>query len=925
MTSQFLSRLLSSNHGSPSIYETFRELDEHDSDSSDLENQAGMARRRERDLQRHPEPLLSPTFTESQQNPYLGASIRPKKVGRRRDRSLYSPNPQTPEQSRPPINPLEADDVDDDVPPSLLTEDHKGLPTPVDDGEGGEQDPLAGQRPTSSGSERARWQATQQQQRLYQDSPSLITTSERTHPIRNPLTMIDPKEQALWRWANVENLDNFLRDVYRYYLGKGIWSILLSRILNLLTLLFVVGFGTFLTSCIDYKKIPNSKVMADILVPQCTKNMSGFSNFLIWLFVFMWIFKLFEYTYKIRELKHMHDFYHHLLDIPDKDIQTISWQEVVKRLMALRDANLSTAAVHPERRRRLLKSQSKQRMDAHDIANRLMRRENFLVALVNKDVLDLTLPIPLLRNHQFFSKTLEWNLSLSILDFVFDETGQVRPVFLRDSNRRELSKALRTRFFVYGLINVACAPFIVAYLAFYSFFRYFNEFQRNPSRLGSRQYTPLAKWKFREFNELWHLFDRRINMSYPFASRYVDQFPKEKTVQFARFVAFVFGALASVLAAASLLDPELFLGFEITPERTVLFYLGIFGAIWATARGSVPEENLVFDPEYSLNNVIEYTHYLPNSWKGRLHSDEVRQEFARLYQMKVLIFIEELLGVLITPFILWFSLPSRSDRIVDFFREFTVHIDGLGYVCSFAVFDFKKGGNVTTPHQGSKAPNNDLRDEFYSTKDNKMLASYYGFIDNYVTNPKTGVHFPQQSQRRQFHPPPQFPPMISPKAKAEIHEASSSRPSSRQPKAGQSGVLSARTPRFAAINSHYSPVTSILLDPTHQPMPSSLKAMGTASHLSRSRKLQPITTDIMEGEEEDEVDARTPLRAEASGGVAFESELGESWKTTRAGAQSEEADREGASVIDGRGPGVLDLVYQFSKAQTEGRGAGVNI
>jgi len=36
-------------------------------------------------------------------------------------------------------------------------------------------------------------------------------------------------------------------------------------------------------------------------------------------------------------------------------------------------------------------------------------------------------------------------------------------------------------------------------------------------------------------------------MSYPFASRYLDQFPKVKTEKVARFVAFVAGAIASVL------------------------------------------------------------------------------------------------------------------------------------------------------------------------------------------------------------------------------------------------------------------------------------------------------------------------------------------------------------------------------------------
>lgn len=188
------------------------------------------------------------------------------------------------------------------------------------------------------------------------------------------------------------------------------------------------------------------------------------------------------------------------------------------------------------------------------------------------------------------------------------------------------------------------------------------------------------------------MFQRRIDMSYPFASRYIDQFPKDKTVQFARFIAFIAGGLGAVLAIASLLDPDVFFGFEITHDRTVLFYLGILGTIWAVTRGIVPEENLVFDPEFAIQNVIDYTHYQPAHWKGRLHSDDIRQEFAQLYRPKVLNFLEEILSIIFTPFILWFSLPRCSARLVDFFREFTVHVDGLGYVCSFALFEFQKGG-----------------------------------------------------------------------------------------------------------------------------------------------------------------------------------------------------------------------------------------
>lgn len=431
----------------------------------------------------------------------------------------------------------------------------------------------------------------------------------------------------MWRWSNVANLDKFLGEVYAYYRGHGIWSIMLARGIKLCTGAFVIGFTVFLKACVDYKKIPRSKALSEVLVPQCTKRMSVGENILLWFAAFLWIWYLIQYTIDLKRLWHFHEFFHHLLEVPDKDLQTVSWQEIVAKLMRLRDINPRTAQNIPARNRKFIGSQSKQRMDAHDIANRLMRRENYLIALFNKDILDLTLPLPLLRHRQFFSRTVEWNISLCVLDFVFDEQGQVRPMFLRETYRRELVEALRNRFRTFAIFNIVCAPFIVAYSFIMFFFTYFTEYQRNPSQLGSRSYTPLAEWKFREFNELAHLFERRARMSYPFAQRYLDQFPKDKTNQLFEFIAFIAGALAAVLAVASILDPEMFLGFEITQDRTVLFYFGILGTIWAVARGAVQEETMVSDPEFVFREVIKFTHYNPAHWHGRLHTDEVRRDF----------------------------------------------------------------------------------------------------------------------------------------------------------------------------------------------------------------------------------------------------------------------------------------------------------
>lgn len=953
MSSNILSRFLPPT-GSPSVYETIRQHDAA-SDSSDLEERAGMVQgeaQQEHFTDRELEEALADAEASEMTSP--SAAL----LGQDHSRNVTAESYASPFRSygRKPSRPrwmmqtsspgYELDEHDEDVPQSLLVEGHHDedlksrLPPPPPHHDLPEHPESPNPRP----SPRPKWP------RRESSRAHIPPISESSHPVgrwavgQHPsLAHVDPKEKAMWRWANVEDLDNFLKDVYTYFLGNGIWSILLSRALNLLyvawhhslgihwtdralkyrTFAFVVGFSTFLTNCVDYRRVRGSKTLNDILVPKCTANMSGSSTLLLWLFSFFWIGKLFQYLLDTRRLKHLHDFYFYLLGVSDIEIQTISWQEVVSRLMALRDANPATAGAVSAKHRRFLGSQSKQRMDAHDIANRLMRKENYMIALVNKDILDLTLPIPFLKNRQLFSRTLEWNLNMCIMNYVFNEQGQLRTLFLKDTHRRALSATLRRRFIFVGIMNIFVAPFIVVYFMMHYFFRYFNEFKKNPAQIGSRQYTPLAEWKFREFNELWHLFERRINISYPFANRYVDQFPKDKTVQVASFVAFVSGALASVLALASVVDPELFLGFEITHDRTVLFYLGVFGTVWAVARGLVPEETDVFEPEFSLLELINFTHYFPSSWKGRLHSDDVRKEFSILYQLKIVIFLEEILSMIFTPFVLWFSLPNCSDRLIDFFREFTVHVDGMGYLCSFAVFDFKKGTDDMSQGGAGRrdATRQDLRADYFATKDGKMLASYYGFLEHYGAN-----H--QSSGRRPFHPPPTLPTLGSPSA-ADFGLVPD-RLDHLHARAGlNQSIFGASRLRSTAAGDHRSPAHSVLLDPHHQPSTSGFRPAARPAPYQRSRLSRshhPAADPIEDDEEPSSQEARDSTSrpsaptAVSSGGA--DSNLGESWRMNPLvkDEQDDESDEgENIDAIAG-GAGVLGLIHQFQKANTDSRG-----
>lgn len=402
-------------------------------------------------------------------------------------------------------------------------------------------------------------------------------------------------------------------------------------------------------------------------------------------------------------------------------------------------------------------------------------------------------------------------------------------------------------------------------------------------------------------------------MSIPFATRYVDQFPKRMTEDIARSIAFMSGALAAVLAVLTVFDSELFLGFEITKDRTVLFYLGIFGAIWALSRGLVSEETLVFNPEYAIRSVAEYTHYMPEHWEGRLHSFEVKQEFSELYKMKVIIFLEEVMGIITTSLLLLITLPKCSDQIVDFLREFTIHVDGLGYICSFAEFDFKRGvGNGDDASGASQ----DVREDYYSTKHGKMAASYYGFIDNYVVNPKTGIpgHIPPGG-RQHFHPPPAFPGLNSPTLAADMQSSHVVRPETagRARGRGGGGQGAQRHPATAP-----SPMASMLLDPRHQPagLPAGARNMHASRHLRGG--FRGGSQIIEEGAEDVGQSGRWAVEEDSHDGGGI---LGESaWQTSPGRALSRE---NSAANTEEPEAGVLGMIYQLRQTQRSRRGGGM--
>ncbi|KAJ2812999.1 autophagy protein atg9 [Coemansia furcata] len=531
-------------------------------------------------------------------------------------------------------------------------------------------------------------------------------------------TALSYRERALRAWRDAKHQDEFFCRIYAYYTGKGALTLILTRFLQLATLVFVVALSTFVFGCIDHAKVRKQKSLSAVVIPQCTSQFSLPTTLFLWTFAVFWIAQFVRTLLDIPPLLEIRAFFTEVLGVQAADIGTIAWHEVVNRMVTLREVEIREY-------RNLTKSRILgYRLTADGIVNRIMRRENYMLALFNKDLLDIS--VPGLGKEQVLTKALEWNLSFCLMNYLFDERGQLRRRFLKESNRAILSEGLRRRFKFMAAINMMFAPFIVLFLILYSFLRYFEELYHEPGTLSSRAFTPYAKYKFRNFNEVPHSFRTRLNSAHPKAALYLSQFRNDALIAVARFVSFVAGSFTALLIVFTVVDNELSLEFEISGHRTVLFYIGLFSAILATARGMIPtEEQEYLHPAWIIRDALEDLQYMEPEWRGKLDTTMVRRRFESLFTYKLLIFFHELLGVVTAPFIMLLSLPDCAEKVIDFFREFTVNVDGLGYVCSFAAFDFEKHGNVKFSAP-TRAPGENL-----ASKNGKMEQSFLAFKAGY--------------------------------------------------------------------------------------------------------------------------------------------------------------------------------------------------
>ncbi|CAF3406257.1 unnamed protein product [Rotaria socialis] len=491
------------------------------------------------------------------------------------------------------------------------------------------------------------------------------------------------------QWSHQKDLDDFFVRVYQYHQQHGFFCIILSEIFGLVQFIFIVSFTVLIVQCIDYpllfRSTPSArnithKIHFDDIIQspqQCLSHMHLLTTSCIILSIIYWLYRFSRALYNLISYYNIRAFYIQALDIKPNDLSNMTWHEVQQRLLlAQRTHHL---CIH------------KLNLTELDIHNRLLRFKNYEVAMVNKGILPPRIHLPILGDIISFTTGFKFNLRLVLFwgpYAPFDERWHLRQEYKVHSQRQKLAKQLSTFILLYGLANLLLSPFIFIWQVLNLFYGYTELVRREPGVLGSRRWSNYGRLYLRHFNELDHSLNQRLNRGYKPAIAYMNSFVNYSIVETAKFISFASGAILAVLVLLTIYDEDV---LNVEHMLTVMTSLGV---VVGVCRSLIPDEHAVFDPEQMLQLVLAQVHYQPDSWKDHGHTDYVQAEFGQMFQLKYVYFLEELLSAFVTPLVLCFQFRRKSLQIIDFLRNFTVDVQGVGDVCSFAQLDITKHGDL---------------------------------------------------------------------------------------------------------------------------------------------------------------------------------------------------------------------------------------
>ena len=437
-----------------------------------------------------------------------------------------------------------------------------------------------------------------------------------------------------------------LIQIYNYFYHKGYYNIVSLQIFNLLTSIFMLVFLNFMFTCIDYKGLKQLREEETSF-----KNYIDFSNFYKnnFIYIFTTIIIILYITVRvigigndITDYYKIKKFYNKKLNIDNRKIDTITWEEIVEKLELLygNDYNI------------------------YNTNMKILKKDNIITTILSSNI-----------NKFLYSRLIEWNIIYCIFDYLFDNNYNIKENIYTDRNK--IVKKIKQNLFIISVLTYLFMPLLIVYLFFYSFLKYGEKFYNNPSKITSKQWSLKAKWKLRYYNELKHELKERLNKSSQYADAYCNIFNYKIVSTICKFIIFVFSSFFIMLLLLSFYNEHLLLNLNVSKNKPILWYLGILGSIIALGKNMTKEKNM--EKINCIDKLVGYIRYLPKRFKDEYNSIEMKKSITNVFEYQIYTFLKEYFSVLIIPYSLIY-LSNYVDNIIDIILDNVEYDNNLGYV-----------------------------------------------------------------------------------------------------------------------------------------------------------------------------------------------------------------------------------------------------
>jgi len=205
-------------------------------------------------------------------------------------------------------------------------------------------------------------------------------------------------------WGAAPNLDVYFTALYRTFYCRGRWAILCKSVVEIVTLVFTGWLSVALLIHVDWHALVSCT--DDV---SCRASLSDY--YLKWgdsrwwwrSWVFLYAVLWFGYTAwasvaaysSLQQATAAQKVLEERLGVSARRIErgAVHWDDVVRKLVELQQRGVYRVAINGDS------------VNALGIVQRIMRKENFMIALFNRGLLDLTIPI--MPKKQLYCSTIE--------------------------------------------------------------------------------------------------------------------------------------------------------------------------------------------------------------------------------------------------------------------------------------------------------------------------------------------------------------------------------------------------------------------------------------------------------------------------------------------------------------------------------------